>query len=78
MKAYGATGLNAVSCPDQGLEMGGVSSRRESPVGDKLSLEPSTEAPPQRRKKKKKAATIGDNLELYIIVQHDDEAKSDE
>lgn len=78
MKAHGATGPNTVSCPDQGLEMGGVSSWRESPVGDKLTLEPSTEALPQRRKKKKKAATIGDNLELYIIVQHDNEAKSDE
>lgn len=78
MKAHGATRLNAVSCPDQGLEMGGVSSRRESPVGDKLTPEPSTEAPPQRRKKKKKAATIGDDLELYIIVQHENEAKSDD
>lgn len=69
--------VNTVSCLDQGLEMGEVSSQRESPVGDKLTLEPSTEAPPQRRKKKKKAATIGDNLELYILVQYENEAKSD-
>ncbi|GAA6224209.1 transmembrane protein 237B-like isoform X2 [Lates japonicus] len=43
---------------DQGVEMGGLGSRRASEVGEQLSLEPTTEAPPQRRKKKKKPATI--------------------
>ncbi|XP_018516738.1 transmembrane protein 237B isoform X2 [Lates calcarifer] len=43
---------------DQGVEMGGLGSRRASEVGEQLSLEPTTEAPPQRRRKKKKAATI--------------------
>ncbi|XP_041637392.1 transmembrane protein 237A-like isoform X1 [Cheilinus undulatus] len=43
---------------DQGMEMGGVGSRRESEVGDQLTLEATTDAPPQRRKKKKKTATI--------------------
>ncbi|XP_056226946.1 transmembrane protein 237B-like isoform X2 [Seriola aureovittata] len=43
---------------DQGVEMGGLGSRRTSEVGEQLSLEPATEAPPQRRRKKKKAATI--------------------
>lgn len=39
--------------------MGGLGSRRESQIGEKLSFESSTDAPPQRRKKKKKTATIG-------------------
>ncbi|XP_075898598.1 transmembrane protein 237B-like isoform X3 [Nelusetta ayraudi] len=45
---------------DQGLELGGgVASRRESQVGDQVTLESSTEAPPPRRRgKKKKAAAI--------------------
>ncbi|XP_060888886.1 transmembrane protein 237A-like [Labrus mixtus] len=43
---------------DQGLEMGGVGSRRESEVGEQLALEATSDAPPQRRKKKKKTATI--------------------
>ncbi|XP_022616653.1 transmembrane protein 237B-like isoform X1 [Seriola dumerili] len=43
---------------DQGVEMGGLGSRRTSEVGEQLSLEPATEAPTQRRRKKKKAATI--------------------
>ncbi|XP_068446731.1 transmembrane protein 237A-like [Clinocottus analis] len=42
---------------DHGMEMGGLGSRRESEIGDQLSLEPGTDAPPQRRRKKKKAAT---------------------
>ncbi|XP_076579834.1 transmembrane protein 237A-like isoform X1 [Chaetodon auriga] len=43
---------------DQGMEMGGLGSRRESEIGEQLTLEVATDAPPQRRKKKKKAATI--------------------
>ncbi|XP_044044661.1 transmembrane protein 237B-like [Siniperca chuatsi] len=43
---------------DQGMEMGGLGSRRESEIGEQLTLEPTTDAPPQRRKKKKKTATI--------------------
>ncbi|XP_070786795.1 transmembrane protein 237B-like [Enoplosus armatus] len=43
---------------DQGMEMGGLGSRRESEVREQLTLEPPTDAPPQRRKKKKKTATI--------------------
>ncbi|XP_022057577.1 transmembrane protein 237B [Acanthochromis polyacanthus] len=42
---------------DQGMEMGGVGSRRASEIGENLSLEATTDAPPQRRKKKKKTAT---------------------
>lgn len=42
---------------DQGMEMGGVCSRRTSETGDRLALETSSDAPPQRRRKKKKAAT---------------------
>ncbi|XP_040888500.1 transmembrane protein 237A-like [Toxotes jaculatrix] len=43
---------------DQGMEMGGLGSRRASEVREQLSLEPTTESAPQRRKKKKKTATI--------------------
>lgn len=43
---------------DQGMEMGGLSSRRESEVGEKLTLETTTDPPPQRRRRKKKTATI--------------------
>ncbi|XP_030266164.1 transmembrane protein 237B-like isoform X3 [Sparus aurata] len=43
---------------DQGMEMGGFGSRRESEVGEHLSFEATSDAPPQRRKKKKKTATI--------------------
>lgn len=43
---------------DQGMEMGGPGSRRESAIGEQLTLETTTDAPPQRRKKKKKTATI--------------------
>ncbi|XP_072236333.1 transmembrane protein 237B-like [Leuresthes tenuis] len=43
---------------DQGLEMGGVGSRRASEVGDQLTLETTTDVPLQRRRKKKKSATI--------------------
>lgn len=51
--------MSAVSCSDQGMEMGGFGSRRESEVGEHLSFEATSDAPPQRRKKKKKTATIG-------------------
>uniref|UniRef100_A0A146VFV2 Transmembrane protein 237 n=1 Tax=Fundulus heteroclitus TaxID=8078 RepID=A0A146VFV2_FUNHE len=40
---------------DQEMEMGGLSSRRESEVGDHLTLEATADAPTQRRRKKKKA-----------------------
>ncbi|KAM6958153.1 transmembrane protein 237A-like [Tautogolabrus adspersus] len=43
---------------DQGIEMGGVGSRRESEVGEQLTLEATSDAPQQRRKKKKKTANI--------------------
>ncbi|KAL3999645.1 protein yippee-like 5 [Sarotherodon galilaeus] len=43
---------------DQGMEMGGMGSRRASGIGDHLTLEATVEAPPQRRRKKKKTATI--------------------
>lgn len=43
---------------DQGMEMGGLGSRRESEVGEQLPFESTTDVPPQRRKKKKKTATI--------------------
>ncbi|XP_042372375.1 transmembrane protein 237B-like, partial [Plectropomus leopardus] len=43
---------------DHGMEMGGLGSRRESEIGEQLTLEATTDAPPQRRKKKKKTATI--------------------
>lgn len=45
---------------DQGMEMGGMGSRRASGIGDHLTLEATVEAPPQRRRKKKKTATIGE------------------
>uniref|UniRef100_A0A3Q3XNS6 Transmembrane protein 237b n=1 Tax=Mola mola TaxID=94237 RepID=A0A3Q3XNS6_MOLML len=48
----------AVSCADQGLEMGGLGSRRESQIGEKLTFESSMDALPQKRRKKKKTATI--------------------
>ncbi|XP_031707794.1 transmembrane protein 237A-like [Anarrhichthys ocellatus] len=43
---------------DHGMEMGGLGSRRESEIGEQLTVEPTMDAPPQRRRKKKKAATI--------------------
>ncbi|XP_049919441.1 transmembrane protein 237B-like [Epinephelus moara] len=43
---------------DHGMEMGGLGSRRESEIGEHLTLEATSDAPPQRRKKKKKTATI--------------------
>ncbi|XP_034533958.1 transmembrane protein 237B [Notolabrus celidotus] len=43
---------------DQGMEMGGVGSRRESEVGEQLTLEATSDGPPQRRKKKKKTTVI--------------------
>ncbi|XP_004066407.1 transmembrane protein 237B isoform X1 [Oryzias latipes] len=43
---------------DQGMEMGGVSSRRSSEIGEQLTLEGATEALPQRRRRKKKTPTI--------------------
>lgn len=56
-----ALGALNLSCPDQSLELGGVASRRESQVGDKVTLESSIEAPPpKRRGKKKKAAPTGE------------------
>lgn len=55
------TRLCGVSCSDQGMEMGGLGSRRESQSGEKLTFESSMD--PQRRKKKK-AATIGKDWEV--------------
>lgn len=43
---------------DQGMEMGGVGSRRASEIVEPLNLEATTDAPPQRRRKKKKTTTI--------------------
>ncbi|XP_030605461.1 transmembrane protein 237B-like isoform X3 [Archocentrus centrarchus] len=43
---------------DQGMEMGGVGSRRASEIGEHLTLEPAGDAPPQRRRRKKKTAAI--------------------
>ncbi|KAM6892620.1 transmembrane protein 237A-like isoform 2-T2 [Lycodopsis pacificus] len=43
---------------DHGMEMGGLGSRREAEIGEQLTVEPTTDAPPQRRRKKKKAVTI--------------------
>ncbi|XP_054479944.1 transmembrane protein 237A-like [Anoplopoma fimbria] len=43
---------------DHGMEMGGLGSRRESEIGEQLTLETTSDAPPQRRRKKKKAPTI--------------------
>ncbi|XP_062237043.1 transmembrane protein 237B-like [Platichthys flesus] len=48
---------------DQGLEMGGLDSRRTSEVGEQLSLEPTNGAPPPRRRKKKKTAAIVSDVE---------------
>lgn len=47
---------------DQCLELGvAVARRRESQIGDQVSLESSTEAmPPRRKGKKKKAVTTGE------------------
>uniref|UniRef100_A0A3Q3EIB0 Transmembrane protein 237b n=1 Tax=Labrus bergylta TaxID=56723 RepID=A0A3Q3EIB0_9LABR len=55
---------------DQGIEMGGVGSRRESEVGEQLTLEATSDAPPQRRKKKKKTATIVSLQHPPPIPQH--------
>lgn len=43
---------------DQGMEMGGLGSRRVSEVGEQLTFESTSDAPPQRRRRKKKSATI--------------------
>lgn len=43
---------------DQGMEMGGLGSRRVSEVGEQLTFESTNDAPPQRRRRKKKSATI--------------------
>ncbi|CAB1432960.1 unnamed protein product [Pleuronectes platessa] len=48
---------------DQGLEMGGLDSRRTSEVGEQLSLETTNGAPPSRRRKKKKTAAIVSDVE---------------
>ncbi|XP_015232888.1 PREDICTED: transmembrane protein 237B-like [Cyprinodon variegatus] len=48
-------GNEAGDIDDQDMEMGGLSSRRESEAGDHLTLEAATDAPTQRRRKKKKA-----------------------
>ncbi|XP_008283873.1 transmembrane protein 237A-like [Stegastes partitus] len=52
---------------DQGMEMGGVGSRRASEIGENLMLEASTDAPPQRRKKKKKTATTDDDDQADLV-----------
>lgn len=57
--------LWCVSCSDQGLEMGGLGSRRESQSGDKLTFESSMDAPPQRRRRRKKTATTGKDREPF-------------
>ncbi|CAN9498442.1 unnamed protein product [Ophioblennius macclurei] len=57
LKKEKANGVNDADA-DPGLEMGGLSSRRESEVGGHATPEPNAEAPPQRRKKKKKTATL--------------------
>ncbi|XP_047432856.1 transmembrane protein 237B-like isoform X2 [Mugil cephalus] len=43
---------------DPGMEMGGLSHRRASEVGDNLQPEATAEAAPQRRRRKKKTSTI--------------------
>ncbi|XP_026157862.1 transmembrane protein 237B-like [Mastacembelus armatus] len=43
---------------DQGMELGGMGTRRASEIREQPSLESTTDAPPPRRKKKKKTATI--------------------
>lgn len=52
---------------DQGLEMGGLGSRRASEAGDQLTLEHHTDTPSQRRKRKKKAATDLDNDQAELV-----------
>ncbi|XP_034409367.1 transmembrane protein 237B-like isoform X3 [Cyclopterus lumpus] len=53
---------------DHGMEMGGLGSRRESEIGEQLSLEPGTDAQPQRRRKKKKASTLDlDNDQADLV-----------
>lgn len=52
---------------DQGLEMGGLGSRRASEAGDQLTLEHPTDTPSQRRKRKKKAATDLDNDQAELV-----------
>ncbi|XP_061566665.1 uncharacterized protein LOC133420828 [Cololabis saira] len=44
--------------PVPSVEMGGISSRRASEIGENLTLDSTMDAAPQRKKKKKKAATI--------------------
>lgn len=62
----------SVSCVDHGMEMGGLDSRRQSEIGEQLTLEPTSDAPPQRRRKKKKTATIGkENLQM-LQFHHDE------
>lgn len=53
-------------CVDQGMEMGGLSSRRVSAVGEQLTFETTSDPPPQRRKKKKKSAAIGEKNEKSV------------
>ncbi|CAJ1087721.1 transmembrane protein 237B [Xyrichtys novacula] len=56
---------------DQGMEMGGVGSRRESEVGESLTLEATTDAPPQRRKKKKKTVVTDPDDDQADLVNGD-------
>ncbi|XP_051913852.1 transmembrane protein 237B-like isoform X1 [Hippocampus zosterae] len=49
---------------DQEMEMEGQGSRRASEIGDHLSFEAMTDAPPQRKRKKKKTATLDDQADL--------------
>ena len=51
----------ALSCADQGLEMGGLGSRRGSQVGEKVPFESSVDVLPPKRRRKKKTATIGED-----------------
>lgn len=56
---------------DHGIEMGGVGSRRESEVGEQLTLEAATDAPPQRRKKKKKPPVMDVDDDQADLVNGD-------
>lgn len=61
---------------DHGEEMGDMSSRRASGVGDLPTPDLPSEPPPQRKKKKKKAATIEDDQADLVngdqVEQHTD------
>ncbi|XP_057674568.1 transmembrane protein 237A-like isoform X2 [Corythoichthys intestinalis] len=48
---------------DQGMEMEGRGSRQTFQIKEQLSLDATTDAPPQRKKKKKKTPTIPSDLE---------------